>query len=217
MNKSTAWIAASCLALAGVAGSSAAAAAAPAKAPANASAKAPAKARPAALPGDSVFRLADAFTDQHGKPFTLAQRRGRPQLVTMFYSSCPYACPLLIDTGKGIEHALAPAERAKIRLLYLSLDPQRDDTRALAALAAKRKLEPARWTLARTDEAGVRRASAVLGVRYRKLANGEFNHSSALILLDAEGRIVARTERLGAVPDPAFVAKVKAELAKTRG
>ena len=170
-----------------------------------------------ALPGDSVLRLDDSFSDQRGREFKLAERRGRVQLVAMFYSSCPYACPLLIDSGKGVEHALTAPERAKLRLLYLSLDPKRDDTRALAALATKRKLDPARWTLARTDEAGVRRTAAVLGVRYRKLADGEFNHSSVLILLDGEGRIVARTEKLGAVPDPAFVAKVKAELAKTRG
>jgi protein SCO1/2 len=176
-------------------------------------APAPAPATPA-LPGDSVFRLEDRFTDQSGHDFALAQRRGQPQLVAMFYSSCPYACPLLVDSGKGVEHALTAAERARLRLLYLSLDPARDTPKALAALAAKRKLDPARWTLARTDDAGVRRTAAALGVRYRKLANGEFNHSSVLILLDRDGRVLARTEKLGAVPDPAFVAKVKAALAK---
>lgn len=31
-----------------------------------------------------------------------------------------------------------------------------------------------------------------------------------LVLLDPEGRVLASTERLGAVPDPAFLAKVKA-------
>lgn len=208
MNRLIALVAALSIALAGVAGSASAAAA-------EAPAKAAARARTAALPGDSVYQLGDVFTDQQGKSFKLAQRRGRPQLVTMFYSSCPYACPLLIDTGKGIEHALTPAERAKLRLLYLSIDPRRDDTRALAALAAKRKLDPARWTLARTDEAGVRRTAAALGVRYRRLADGEFNHSSALILLDAEGRVVARTEKLGSVTEAAFLAKVKALLAKS--
>lgn len=168
----------------------------------------------APLPGTSVLRLPDRFTDQDGRAFTLAQRRGKPQLVAMFYSSCPYACPLIIDSGKGVDHALTAAERARLRVLLVSLDSARDDTRALSALAAKRKLDRTRWTLARTDEAGVRRTAAVLGVRYRKLANGEFNHSSMLVLLDAEGRVVARTEKLGAVPDPDFLAKVKATLAR---
>lgn len=165
------------------------------------------------LPGDSVLRLPGRFVDQDGRPFILAQRRGQPQLVTMFYSSCKYACPLLIDSGKGVEHALAPAEREKLRLLYISLDPVRDEPRVLSALATKRKLDRSRWTLARTDAGGVRRTAAVLGVRYRQLANGEFNHSSSLILLDAEGRVLARTDKLGPVADPAFVKRVRAALA----
>lgn len=168
----------------------------------------------APLPGDSVLRLGDAFTDQRGRSFTLAQRRGHVQLVAMFYSSCPYACPLLIESGKGVEHALRPAERARLRVLYISLDPARDTPKALAAVATRRKVDATRWTLARTDAAGVRRTAAVLGVRYRQLANGEFNHSSVLVLLDADGRIVARTETLGPVPDPVFVAKVRAAIAK---
>ena len=38
-----------------------------------------------------------------------------------------------------------------------------------------------------------------------------------LWLLDAEGRVLARTEKLGSVPDPAFLAAVKAALAKPAG
>jgi protein SCO1/2 len=163
----------------------------------------------APLPGDSVLRVPAAFTDQDGKAFTLAQRRGGAQLVTMFYSSCPYACPLIIDTGKGIDHALTAAERAKLRVLLLSLDPARDTPAKLSALANKRKLDRARWTLGTTDAAGVRQTAAVLGIRYRQLANGEFNHSSVMILLDRDGRILARSEKIGAQPDPEFLAAVR--------
>ena len=168
----------------------------------------------APLPGDSVLRVPANFKDQDGKAFTLAQRRGGVQLVTMFYSSCPYACPLIIDTGKGVDHALAPAERARLRVLLLSLDPVRDTPAKLSALAAKRKIDTARWTLATTDAGGVRQTAAVLGIRYRQLANGEFNHSSVMILLDADGRILARTEKIGAQPDPAFLAAVRSALRK---
>ena len=42
---------------------------------------------PGAIPEDSVYRLEAQFTDQDGTSFQLAQRRGRPQLVAMFYTS----------------------------------------------------------------------------------------------------------------------------------
>jgi len=114
---------------------------------------------------------------------------------------------------KGIERALNDGERARIGFLLVSFDPARDDTAALRSVADKRRLDPARWTLARTGEADVRRLAALLGVRYRALQDGEFNHTSALVLLDADGRKLASSSRLGSVPDPAFLAAVKAALA----
>ena len=55
----------------------------------------------------------------------------------------------------------------------------------------------------------MRKVAGVLGIRYRLLADGEFNHTGALVLLDAEGRILARTETIGSKPDPEFLAAVR--------
>ena len=52
------------------------------------------------------------------------------------------------------------------------------------------------------------------GPAYRQLADGEFNHTSALVLLDAEGRVVARTEQVGSKVDPEFMAAVHRVLAR---
>jgi len=177
---------------------------------------APVFAAAAPLPPESVLRPAEAYVDQSGRTFHLEDRRGHVQVVSMFYTSCTFTCPLTIDTGLGIQHALASAERDALRLLVVSFDPQRDTPAVLAALAAKRKLDPARWTLARTDEAGARKLAALLGIRYRRMANGDFNHSTELVLLDAEGRILAKTDQLGTLPEPAFLAEVKKALAATR-
>lgn len=165
------------------------------------------------LPGDSIYRLADRYTDQDGRDFTLADGRGKVRVAAMFYTSCRYVCPLIIDSAKGVEHGLAPDERARLHLLLVSMDPARDDPAALKQVFDNRRLDANRWTLARTEAAGVRRLAAVLGIRYRPLADGEFNHTSALVLLDGEGRVLARTETLGSVPDPVFLAAVEAALA----
>jgi len=164
------------------------------------------------LPTDSMFRLEARFSDQAGKEFRLADRRGRPQLVAMFYTSCKYVCPLIVDSAKGVEHALTPEERGRLAILLISLDPARDDTAALKSVADKRRLDPAHWTLARTGQSEVRKLAALLGVRYRALADGEFNHTSALVLLDADGRKLASSLRLGAVPEPEFLTAVRAAL-----
>mgnify|MGYP001556039081 FL=1 len=156
------------------------------------------------LPGDSVYQLPVQLTGQDGRQQMLSARRGRPQLVTMFYTSCKMVCPLIIDSLRLTRNALDPAIRSQIDLLAVSFDPARDDVATLRSYADKRKLDPRVWTLARAEPAQVRQLSGVLGLQYRQLPDGEFNHSSELILLDAEGRIAARTDVIGRL-DPAFV------------
>ena len=162
----------------------------------------------ASLPRDSVYQLPLRLTDQHGKAFDWASARGKPQLVSMFYSSCRYICPLIIEGGKAVEKTLTPEQRERLGVMLVSMDPARDTPKVLAALAKERKVDPS-WVLASPKPGDVRSVAGVLDVRYRQLSDGEFNHTSALILLDADGRIVARTEQIGSKPDPGFVAAVK--------
>jgi len=158
----------------------------------------------AELPTTSVYRLDVPLVDQDGNGLHLADRRGKPLIVSMFYTSCHNVCPLTIDTLLATERALAPNARLGLDVLLVSFDSERDDPLALKRVADLRKLDVPRWTLARTEAANVRKLSAVLGIQYRELANREFNHSSALVLLDAEGRMVARSDTVGAV-DQKFV------------
>lgn len=160
------------------------------------------------LPEDSVYQLPVTLTTQNGDHLQLAERRGRPQLLSMFYTTCQMVCPVIIDSQRMTHEALDPAQRERIDLLAVSFDPARDDVAALRAYVQKRKLDPRFWTLARPEPGQERPLSSVLGVQYRKLPDGDFNHSSELILLDADGRIVARTDKMGR-PDPDFVAAIK--------
>ena len=159
------------------------------------------------LPGDSVYNLSVQLVTQDGQQQMLSARRGRPQLVTMFYTSCQMVCPLIIDSLRLTRNALDPKVRSQVDLLVVSFDPARDDVATLRSYAEKRKLDPRIWTLARAEPAQVRQLSGVLGLQYRQLPDGEFNHSSELILLDVDGRIAARTTVIGKL-DPAFVKAV---------
>ena len=168
-----------------------------------------AHAKDAPLPGDSVYQLSLPLTDQAGATYDWRTLRGKPRVVSMFYTSCQYICPLIVDSGKAVERALSPAERARLGIVLVSMDPARDDPAALARVASQRGLDPKRWILASPPGDQVRNVAGVLGIRYRALADGEFNHTSELVLLDAEGRIVARTDQVGTQPDPEFLAATR--------
>ena len=46
----------------------------------------------AALPSASIYQLDVELTDQNGRTFRLADLRGEPVLISMFYSSCEMVC-----------------------------------------------------------------------------------------------------------------------------
>jgi protein SCO1/2 len=78
----------------------------------------------------------------------------------------------------------------------------------LRELADTRHIDTSRWTLARTDAAGVRKIAALLNVQYRRLPNGDFNHSTVIALLSSQGEVAASTSILGHA-DPAILARLK--------
>jgi protein SCO1/2 len=147
------------------------------------------------LPRDSIYQLDIGLTDAADAPVRLADLRDRPVLIAMFYSSCPYVCPLIIDTMRRIE--LLPTHKDNLRFVLVSFDAEHETAQSLRAVAQQRHLDLSHWTLLRTDAANVRKLAAVLGVQYRAAADGGFNHSSIITLLDREGRIVARTSKMG--------------------
>lgn len=155
------------------------------------------------LPSDSLYQLDIRLTAQDGTSAPLAVHRGKPMLVSMFYTSCTMVCPMIVDSLRATRQAVDEPARGKLDVLVVTFDPARDDVAALRRFAEARKLDPAHWTLARASEVDTRRIAALLGLQYRRLPDGDFNHSSELVLLDGEGRMVARTQVIGRV-DPAF-------------
>ena len=166
------------------------------------------------LPAKSIYQLSVPLTDQSGKTFQLAVRRGAPMIVSMFYTSCQYVCPMLMESIQANEQKLSPAERARLKVTLVSFDPEHDTVPVLRKTAESHSLDNTRWTLARSDAASVRKLAALLGIQYRAIGNGDFNHSTALILLDADGQIVAKTSELGGA-DAEFVKALRRALSSS--
>lgn len=150
-----------------------------------------------AIADDSVYQLAMTLVDQDGQTRTLASFLGKPTIVSMFYAHCPNACPLLIHKIQSLEGKLTEAERKQLQVLLVSFAPDVDTNSVLKALAKKQEVDETRWRLVRTNESSVRELSAVLGISYRKLDDGNYNHASVLTLLDRNGVMVAKLDGLG--------------------
>jgi SCO1/SenC len=90
---------------------------------------------PAELPSDSIYQLRAQLTTQTATSAGLDLHRGHPTLISMFYGSCPAACPMLITALQVYESHLDEPSQARLRVLLVSFDPQRDTPEQLDRLA----------------------------------------------------------------------------------
>ncbi len=154
---------------------------------------------------ESLYQADGTFTDDSGKSFRLADLRGRPVVVNMFFATCGYACPLTVTDLLAVQSRLSPARRQDTVFVLVTFDPARDTVAALAQYRTARQLD-ANWILLRGDDAAVREFAALVGVKYKQEADGSFAHSNLFTVLNREGEIVHQRTGLQGGLDPALAA-----------
>jgi len=72
------------------------------------------------------------LTDQHGTPFTLSSQHGKAVILFFGYTHCPDVCPATMAALRRADEDLAPAQRSRVQVVFVTVDPERDGPRALA-------------------------------------------------------------------------------------
>ncbi len=70
--------------------------------------------------------------DQHQRPFHLSGQRGAVVLLFFGYTFCPDVCPLTLSHWKKVADLLGPVA-GDVRFVYITVDPERDTPKQLAA------------------------------------------------------------------------------------
>lgn len=131
------------------------------------------------------------LTASDGRTVTAADYKGEVRMLFFGYMSCPDACPTtLAYLHRTLQQVPAPL-RERIRVLFVSVDPQRDTPEKLGQYA--RAFDP-QFVGLTADEASLR----ALAKRYRTTfgygeadANGDYevSHSNAVYVFDGQGHI----------------------------
>lgn len=72
-----------------------------------------------------------ALTDHNGQPRTLADFRGKAVVIFFGYTQCPDVCPTTM-TGMAEAMKQLGADAAKVQVLFVTVDPERDTRELLA-------------------------------------------------------------------------------------
>jgi len=133
------------------------------------------------------------LVDQTGASVTLEALRGEVVLLTAVYASCPHTCPLILAQARDALDELAPAERAHVRVVAVTIDPAHDSSEVLAELARMHGLDAGTYRLLTGEPAAVERVLDAMDVaRRRDPATGVIDHANVFLVLDAQGRVAYR-------------------------
>ncbi|HMM90330.1 SCO family protein [Bradyrhizobium sp.] len=158
----------------------------------------PAPAAPALDPGAAIAKSTQALgrtvgnhplTDSSGTPFSLADYRGKPLVVSLVYSSCSSVCP---PTTQHTIDAVTEAGRVfgldRFAVLTIGFDARNDTVPRMAQFASRQGIKLPNWRVASGDAATVAVLLDDLGFSYRAVAGG-FDHPTQTTILDGDGKV----------------------------
>ncbi|MGL6290821.1 MAG: SCO family protein [Silanimonas sp.] len=124
-------------------------------------------------------------------PVTPETLRGRWTVVFIGFVSCPDVCPTtLTDMAKAQKAWEALPEAKRPRLLFVSIDPERDTPELLAGYA--RHFHPTTLAATQPDLAALEAFASSLSLVYRKVPLGNsytMDHSGSMVVLDPQARV----------------------------
>lgn len=86
---------------------------------------------------DPPLAAADfTLTDMHGDAFHLTAASDQARLVFFGYTSCPDVCPNTLGRIAAALEQLDAADRQRVKVLFISVDPERDDAARLGGYLA---------------------------------------------------------------------------------
>lgn len=116
---------------------------------------------------------------------------GRVSMVFFGFTHCPDICPTTLSDISSWLDALG-SESSKLNVVFITVDPTRDTTKALAEYVSFFHPAIDGWT---GSEKQIANAAADFRIRYEKVkTNGDdysMNHSASIFLLNQNGTLVS--------------------------
>jgi protein SCO1/2 len=141
------------------------------------------------------------LTDQSGRPFTLSAQRGKSVALFFGYTHCPDECPTTLAHLEAAVRSLGSAASG-VEPIFITVDPARDSPAVLKKYVSLFGTNLVGLT---GSPAALQQTYAEYHIFFQKLPESagvyDVAHSSALVYIDAAGRLRGYGDSSDDVPD----------------
>jgi protein SCO1/2 len=126
-----------------------------------------------------------AFTNQEGKAYGSADLTNNIWVADFFFTNCPGPCPRMANQLRRVQESTT--DLPNLRLVSISVDPDRDTVEVLAAYAKRQKAIAGRWHFLNGRKDLVK--SLMSEAMYLGDAGTVQDHSTRFVLVDGAMRM----------------------------
>ena len=127
------------------------------------------------------------MTDQDAKPFDSDALKGKVWVAAFVFTNCPGVCPMMTQKMAKLQAAVPSPD---VKLVSISVDPERDTPEVLKQYAKRFKADESRWHFLTGDKSAM--LETAKGMKLSVVpAEGdrELSHAENFLLVDREGRV----------------------------
>jgi protein SCO1 len=133
-----------------------------------------------------------SLVDQEGQPFSFGSLENQTVLVNFIFTVCPTVCPIQTQALIGIQQALSPALKTRVRLVSITVDPDRDSAQVLKRFAQAMGADFSNWTFVTGAASELKWLYRYYSVGVRATGDGLYDHQVGVYLVDAKGRVMQK-------------------------
>jgi protein SCO1/2 len=149
------------------------------------------------LQGLKAFGAVPEFllTERAGRWISLSDLTGNIWIVNFIYTNCPDTCPIQSAQMKQLQDDFTSEK--ELRLVSITVDPERDTPEVLTKYAARFGADPARWffltgekeAIYKLAQGGFRLGAVEIPHEKRPESGATHTHSPRFVLVDREAEI----------------------------
>ena len=129
------------------------------------------------------------FLDRSGRKVRLSDYRGKPLVISMIYTNCPFVCATITRNLLALKNSQEALGADSFKVLTVGFDAENDTPTTMGYFAERNDVNLPNWDFVSADAATIKKLSKDLGFIFFPSEEGGYNHIAQTTFVDAKGKV----------------------------